>query len=78
MYRIFAEDILHPAASPAPQMRGRDGLDGCLQLHPQTDHSGSRVLNRLHCVGKFLAVIKNVKLLDLAFFNHVIVTSKAV
>ena len=78
MTRIFARNILHPAACPAPQMRGRDGLEGCLQLQPQTDHSGSRVLNRLHCVGEFLAVIENVKFLDLAVFNHVIVTSKAV
>lgn len=78
MSRIFARNILHPAASPAPQMRGRGGPEGCLQLHPQTDHLGSRVLKRLHCVGKFLAVIENVKFLDLAVFNHVIVTSKAV
>ncbi len=73
-----AKDILHPAASPAPQSRGRRGFEDCLQLHPQTDHSGSRVLDCLHCVGKFLAVIKDMKFLDLAFLNHVIMTSKAV
>ena len=78
MSKLFARDILHPAASPAPHLRGREGFEGCLQLHLQTDHLDSRVLDCLHCVGKFLAVIKDVKFLDLAFFNHVIVTGKAV
>ena len=78
MSRLFARDILHPAASPAPHLRGREGFEGGLQIYPQTDHLGSRDLDRLHCVSKFLAVIKDMKFLDLASFNHVIVTGKAV
>ena len=67
-----------PRCFSAPHLRGREGFEGGLQIHPQTDHLGSRDLDCLHCVSKFLAVIKDMKFLDLAFFNHIIVTGKAV